>query len=138
MWMEAVLRTLGDAGIRLHSGKSTFGSSTVDFLGFQIEHNSIGVEEVTCKAIQELPKPEDKTGLEMLLRSGVKVNSYPYQDISLSSQAVARAARCMALSRRYPDMLPARPIKLDQLPPDLGETTPRDLIDAGALSAGEK
>eukprot|EP00854_Cymbomonas_tetramitiformis_P034215 gene34215-biopygen20777 len=60
--VEAVLRTLRDAGIRLHSGKSTFGSATVDFLGFRIGHNTIGAQEVKYNAIQELPKPEDKTG----------------------------------------------------------------------------
>ncbi|KAK3275797.1 hypothetical protein CYMTET_16084 [Cymbomonas tetramitiformis] len=65
--VEAVLRTLGDAGIRLHSGKSTFGASTVDFLGYRIGHNTIGAQEAKCKAIQELPRPEDKTGLRSIL-----------------------------------------------------------------------
>ncbi|KAK3269137.1 hypothetical protein CYMTET_22402 [Cymbomonas tetramitiformis] len=65
--VEAVLRTLGDAGIRLHSGKSTFGASTVDFLGFRIGHNTIGAQEAKCKAIQDLPRPEDKTGLRSIL-----------------------------------------------------------------------
>eukprot|EP00854_Cymbomonas_tetramitiformis_P011497 gene11497-biopygen11805 len=65
--VEAVLRTLWDAGIRLHSGKSTFGSSTVDFLGFRIGHNTIGAQDAKCKAIQELPKPDDKTGLRSIL-----------------------------------------------------------------------
>eukprot|EP00854_Cymbomonas_tetramitiformis_P013147 gene13147-biopygen13545 len=67
--VEAVLRTLGDAGIRLHSGKSTFGAATaVDFfLGYRIEYNTIGAQEINCKAIQELPKPEDKTGVRSIL-----------------------------------------------------------------------
>ncbi|KAK3253478.1 hypothetical protein CYMTET_37274 [Cymbomonas tetramitiformis] len=65
--VETVLRTLGDAGIRLHSGKSTFGASTVDFLGFRIGQNTIGAQEAKCKAIQELPRPEDKTGLRSIL-----------------------------------------------------------------------
>ncbi|KAK3237780.1 hypothetical protein CYMTET_52162 [Cymbomonas tetramitiformis] len=62
-----VLRTLGDAGIRLHAGKSTFGAATVDFLGYRIGHNSIGAQEAKCKAIQELPGPQDKTGLRSIL-----------------------------------------------------------------------
>ncbi|KAK3249102.1 hypothetical protein CYMTET_41460 [Cymbomonas tetramitiformis] len=65
--VEKVLRTLGDAGIRLHSGKSTFGASTVDFLGYRIGHNTIGAQEAKSKAIQELPKPDDKTGLRSIL-----------------------------------------------------------------------
>ncbi|KAK3247245.1 hypothetical protein CYMTET_43249 [Cymbomonas tetramitiformis] len=65
--VEAVLRTLGDAGIRLHSGKSTFGSATVDFLGYRIGYNTIGAQDIKCKAIQELPKPEDKTGVRSIL-----------------------------------------------------------------------
>ncbi|KAK3258664.1 hypothetical protein CYMTET_32294 [Cymbomonas tetramitiformis] len=65
--VEDVLRTLGDAGIRLHAGKSTFGAATVDFLGYRIGHNSIGAQEAKCKAIQELPSPQDKTGLRSIL-----------------------------------------------------------------------
>eukprot|EP00854_Cymbomonas_tetramitiformis_P034559 gene34559-biopygen33364 len=65
--VEEVLRTLGDAGIRLHAGKSTFGAATVDFLGYRIRHNSIGAQEAKCKAIQDLPKPQDKTGLRSIL-----------------------------------------------------------------------
>ncbi|KAK3240387.1 Methyl-CpG-binding domain-containing protein 9 [Cymbomonas tetramitiformis] len=65
--VEEVLRTLGDAGIRLHSGKSTFGAATVDFLGYRIGHNTIGAQEAKSKAIMELPKPEDKTGLRSIL-----------------------------------------------------------------------
>ncbi|KAK3283157.1 hypothetical protein CYMTET_9141 [Cymbomonas tetramitiformis] len=65
--VEEVLRTLGDAGIRLHAGKSTFGAATVDFLGYYIGHNSIGAQEAKCKAIQDLPKPQDKTGLRYIL-----------------------------------------------------------------------
>ncbi|KAK3273273.1 hypothetical protein CYMTET_18479 [Cymbomonas tetramitiformis] len=65
--VEDVLRTLGDAGIRLHAGKSTFGAATVDFLGYRIGHNSIGAQEAKCKAIQELPRPQDKTGLRSIL-----------------------------------------------------------------------
>ncbi|KAK3274948.1 hypothetical protein CYMTET_16901 [Cymbomonas tetramitiformis] len=65
--VEDVLRTLGDAGIRLHSGKSTFGSATVDFLGYRIGYNTIGAQDIKCKAIQELPKPEDKTGVRSIL-----------------------------------------------------------------------
>ncbi|KAK3288393.1 hypothetical protein CYMTET_4128 [Cymbomonas tetramitiformis] len=42
-------------------------------------------------------------GLEMLLHNGMKVDPYLYQDISPSSQTVARA-RCTALLRRYPDL----------------------------------
>ncbi|KAK3253278.1 hypothetical protein CYMTET_37464 [Cymbomonas tetramitiformis] len=65
--VEEVLRTLGDAGIRLHAGKSTFGAATVDFLGYRIGHNSIGAQEAKCKAIQDLPRPQDKTGLRSIL-----------------------------------------------------------------------
>ncbi|KAK3243782.1 hypothetical protein CYMTET_46581 [Cymbomonas tetramitiformis] len=65
--VEAVRRTLGDAGIRIHLGKSTFGSSTVDFLGFRIGYNTIDAEEAKSKAIQELPKPGDKTGLRSIV-----------------------------------------------------------------------
>ncbi|KAK3273481.1 hypothetical protein CYMTET_18273 [Cymbomonas tetramitiformis] len=65
--VEEVLRTLGDAGIRLHAGKSTFGAATVDFLGYRIGHNSIGAQEAKCKAIQELPRPQNKTGLRSIL-----------------------------------------------------------------------
>jgi len=65
--VEQTLQTLGDAGIRLHSGKSTFGAATVDFLGFRIGQNTIGAQEAKCKAIQDLPKPEDKTGLRSIL-----------------------------------------------------------------------
>ncbi|KAK3262499.1 hypothetical protein CYMTET_28648, partial [Cymbomonas tetramitiformis] len=43
--VEETLTTLGNAGIRLHSGW----------------------QEAKCKAIQELPKPEDKTGLRSIL-----------------------------------------------------------------------
>ncbi|KAK3240018.1 hypothetical protein CYMTET_50097 [Cymbomonas tetramitiformis] len=48
-------------------GKSTFGAATVDFLGYRIGHNSIGAQEAKCKAIQELPSPQDKTGLRSIL-----------------------------------------------------------------------
>ncbi|KAK3250458.1 hypothetical protein CYMTET_40162 [Cymbomonas tetramitiformis] len=47
--------------------KSTFGAATVDFLGYRIGHNSIGAQEAKCKAIQELPRPQDKTGLRSIL-----------------------------------------------------------------------
>ncbi|KAK3284418.1 hypothetical protein CYMTET_7919 [Cymbomonas tetramitiformis] len=56
-----------DAGIRLHAGKSTFGAATVDFLGYRIGHNSIGAQEAKCKAIQDLPRPQDKTGLRSIM-----------------------------------------------------------------------
>ncbi|KAK3239672.1 hypothetical protein CYMTET_50418 [Cymbomonas tetramitiformis] len=65
--VEEVLRTLGDAGIMLHAGKSTFAAATVDFLGYRIGHNSIGAQEAKCKAIQDLPRPQDKTGLRSIL-----------------------------------------------------------------------
>ncbi|KAK3275604.1 hypothetical protein CYMTET_16278 [Cymbomonas tetramitiformis] len=72
-------------------------------------------------------------GLEMLLRNGIKVNKYLYQDISPASQAVARA-RCVALSRRYPDLLVVYAIELDRLPANLADTTLQHLVGAGALS----
>eukprot|EP00854_Cymbomonas_tetramitiformis_P034369 gene34369-biopygen27286 len=72
-------------------------------------------------------------GLEMLLRCGVKVKKYLYQDISKASQAVART-RCLALSRRHPDLLPAAAIHLEQLPSNLEDTRLNDLVRAGALS----
>eukprot|EP00854_Cymbomonas_tetramitiformis_P034330 gene34330-biopygen25921 len=72
-------------------------------------------------------------GLEMLLRCGVKVNKYLYQDISAASQAVART-RCMALSRRHPDLFPTAAIHLEQLPSNLEDTSLDDLVHAGALS----
>ncbi|KAK3275798.1 hypothetical protein CYMTET_16085 [Cymbomonas tetramitiformis] len=75
-------------------------------------------------------------GLEMLLRSGVKVNRYLYQDISITSQAVARA-RCLALKRRYPHLLPVDAIQLDRLPANLEHVTAQHLVEAGALS-GER
>ncbi|KAK3253434.1 Methyl-CpG-binding domain-containing protein 9 [Cymbomonas tetramitiformis] len=75
-------------------------------------------------------------GLEMLLRSGVKVNQYLYQDISPAARAVARA-RCFALSRRYSELFPASAIKLEQLPADLEQITAQHFVDAGAL-AGER
>eukprot|EP00854_Cymbomonas_tetramitiformis_P034175 gene34175-biopygen18261 len=197
--VEAVLRTLGDAGIWLHSGKSTFEAATADFLGYRIGYNTTGAQDIKCKAIQELPKPEDKTGvrsilglmnyykglvgepmgpnysemarplndllkkevvningyypeeareagvvcyepcgglcagLEMLLRFGVKVKKCLYQDISTASQAVART-RCLALSRRHPDLFPAAAIQLEQLPSNLEDTRLKDLVRAGALS----
>ncbi|KAK3243339.1 hypothetical protein CYMTET_47009 [Cymbomonas tetramitiformis] len=65
--VEAVLKTLGDAGIRLHAGKSTFGAATVDFLGYRVGHNSIGAQEAKCKAIKDLPRLRDKTGLRSIL-----------------------------------------------------------------------
>eukprot|EP00854_Cymbomonas_tetramitiformis_P034066 gene34066-biopygen9257 len=65
--VEEVLQTLANAGIRLHSGKSTFGVATVDFLGYRIGHNSIGAQEAKCNAIQDLPRPQDKTGLRSIL-----------------------------------------------------------------------
>ncbi|KAK3277117.1 hypothetical protein CYMTET_14855 [Cymbomonas tetramitiformis] len=71
-------------------------------------------------------------GLEMLLRSGMKVDRYLYQDISPSSQTVARA-RCAALLRRYPDLISPHAIELGALPQDLRETTSADFIRAGAL-----
>eukprot|EP00854_Cymbomonas_tetramitiformis_P014209 gene14209-biopygen14650 len=66
----------------------------------------------------------------MLLRSGMKVTIYLYQDISASSQAVARA-RCAALVRRYPDLLSPDVVELEVLPGDLRATTMTDLIRAG-------
>ncbi|KAK3268685.1 hypothetical protein CYMTET_22825 [Cymbomonas tetramitiformis] len=244
--VEAVLRTLGDAGIRLHSGKSTVGAATVDFLGYRIGDPPRGVEtnpeahvanhcqrlvkeqlgtgevhrlfdlhyqeELECNrgimfdtdhpevagcsgrltraawdALSQVqpvrgmhsggspavysndtmkngklkvPKKIDTrlidksffqeareegvvcyepggglcAGLEMLLRCGAKVKKYLYQDISTASQAVART-RCLALSRRHPDLLPAAAIHLEQLPAsNLEDTRLKDLVRAGALS----
>ncbi|KAK3238172.1 hypothetical protein CYMTET_51793 [Cymbomonas tetramitiformis] len=71
-------------------------------------------------------------GLEMLLRSGMKVDRYLYQDISPSSRTVARA-RCTALLRRYPDLISPRAIEFGALPQDLRDTTSADFIRAGAL-----
>eukprot|EP00854_Cymbomonas_tetramitiformis_P034190 gene34190-biopygen18940 len=71
-------------------------------------------------------------GLEMLLRSGVKVTRYLCQDISASSQAVVRA-RCAALVRRYPDLLSPDAVELEVLPSDLRATTVVDFVRAGAL-----
>eukprot|EP00854_Cymbomonas_tetramitiformis_P008504 gene8504-biopygen8623 len=76
-------------------------------------------------------------GLEIvLLRCGVKVNKYIYQDTSPASQAVARA-RCLALSRLHSDLFPAAAIHLEQLPSNLEDTMLKDLVvvHAGA-SAG--
>eukprot|EP00854_Cymbomonas_tetramitiformis_P034710 gene34710-biopygen35925 len=75
-------------------------------------------------------------GLEMLLRCGVKVNKYLYQDISAFSQAVARA-RCMALSRRHPDLFHAGAVHLEQLPSNIEDTSLIDLVHAGALSGDQ-
>ncbi|KAK3270982.1 hypothetical protein CYMTET_20647 [Cymbomonas tetramitiformis] len=75
-------------------------------------------------------------GLEMVLRSGVKLKKYLYQDISVESQAVARA-RCLALMRRYPDLLQPGAIELDKLPSDLHCTTAEHLISAGALEGDQ-
>ncbi|KAK3241521.1 hypothetical protein CYMTET_48718 [Cymbomonas tetramitiformis] len=41
--------------------------ATVDFLGYRIGYTTIGAQEIKCKAIQELPKPEDKTGVRSIL-----------------------------------------------------------------------
>ncbi|KAK3288114.1 hypothetical protein CYMTET_4419 [Cymbomonas tetramitiformis] len=41
--------------------------ATVDFLGYRIGHNSIGAQEAKCKAIQDLPRPQDKTALRSIL-----------------------------------------------------------------------
>eukprot|EP00854_Cymbomonas_tetramitiformis_P025696 gene25696-biopygen26599 len=71
-------------------------------------------------------------GLEMLLRNGINVKKYLYQDISLDSQAVA-IARCTALQRRYPDLLTGMAIQLDSLPCDLRATGVKDLVEVGAL-----
>ncbi|KAK3286661.1 hypothetical protein CYMTET_5787 [Cymbomonas tetramitiformis] len=43
-------------------------------------------------------------GLEMLLRNGVKVNMYLYQDVSEHSKRVAKV-RCAEMVRRYPAQL---------------------------------
>ncbi|KAK3283260.1 hypothetical protein CYMTET_9032 [Cymbomonas tetramitiformis] len=67
-------------------------------------------------------------GLEMLLRNGINVKKYLYQDISLDSQAVA-IARCTALQRRYPDLLTGMAIQLDSLPCDLRATGVKDLVE---------
>eukprot|EP00854_Cymbomonas_tetramitiformis_P017944 gene17944-biopygen18522 len=67
-------------------------------------------------------------GLEMLLRCGVKVNMYLYQDVSPASQAVASRTRGLTLSRRHPDLLPAAAIQLEQLPPNLEDTKLEDLV----------
>ncbi|KAK3276918.1 hypothetical protein CYMTET_15024 [Cymbomonas tetramitiformis] len=64
--------------------------------------------------------------LEMLLRCGVKVNKYLYQDTSPASLAVART-RCLALSRRHPDLFPAADIQVEQLPSNLEDTRLKDL-----------
>ncbi|KAK3233074.1 hypothetical protein CYMTET_56612 [Cymbomonas tetramitiformis] len=75
-------------------------------------------------------------GLEVLLRCGVKVNRYLYQDTSPTSQAVART-RSLVLSRRHPDLLPTTTIQLEQLSPDLESDKLEDLVQAGALN-GER
>eukprot|EP00854_Cymbomonas_tetramitiformis_P014865 gene14865-biopygen15316 len=72
-------------------------------------------------------------GLEVLLRCGVKVNRYLYQDTSPTSQAVART-RSLVLSRRHPDLLPTTTIQLEQLSPDLESDKLEDLVQAGALN----
>eukprot|EP00854_Cymbomonas_tetramitiformis_P006207 gene6207-biopygen6246 len=61
----------------------------------------------------------------------MKVTIYLYQDISASSQAVARAS-CAALVRRYPDLLSPDAVELEVLPSDLRATTVADFIRAGA------
>ncbi|KAK3235358.1 hypothetical protein CYMTET_54439 [Cymbomonas tetramitiformis] len=65
--VERVIRTLGDAGIRLHSGEDTFAAKTVDFLGFRNGHGTIGAQEAKCEAIHELPRPKDKSELRSIL-----------------------------------------------------------------------
>ncbi|KAK3248366.1 hypothetical protein CYMTET_42165, partial [Cymbomonas tetramitiformis] len=72
-------------------------------------------------------------GLERLLRCGVKVKKYLCQDISTASQAVART-RCLARSRRHPDLFSAAAIHLEQLPSNLEDIRLKDLVHAGALS----
>eukprot|EP00854_Cymbomonas_tetramitiformis_P034276 gene34276-biopygen23631 len=55
-------------GARRRSGGRTSCTATVDFLGYRIfGHNSIGAQEAKCKAIQDLPRPQDKTGHRSIL-----------------------------------------------------------------------
>ncbi|KAK3247453.1 hypothetical protein CYMTET_43049 [Cymbomonas tetramitiformis] len=53
--------------IRLHSGKSTFGTATVDFLGYRIGYNTIGAQEIKCKLIQELPGLRTRLGCAIII-----------------------------------------------------------------------
>ncbi|KAK3249710.1 hypothetical protein CYMTET_40875 [Cymbomonas tetramitiformis] len=72
-------------------------------------------------------------GLEMLLRNGVKVNKYLYQDVSEHSKRVV-SVRCAEMVRRYPAQLRAGALSLEVLPDEMKLTTRDMLIQQGALT----
>ncbi|KAK3260918.1 hypothetical protein CYMTET_30150 [Cymbomonas tetramitiformis] len=75
-------------------------------------------------------------GLEMLLRNGVEVNKYLYQDVSEHSKRVAKV-RCAEMVRQYPAQLRAGALSLETLPNDMKLTIRDTLIQQGALTGSE-
>eukprot|EP00854_Cymbomonas_tetramitiformis_P034192 gene34192-biopygen19197 len=74
-----------------------------------------------------------RAGLEMLLRNGVKVNKYLYQDVSEHSKRVAKV-RCAEMVRQYPAQLKEAALRLEALPDDMKLTARDMLIQQGALT----
>jgi len=74
-------------------------------------------------------------GLEMVLRNGIAVTRYIYQDTDPAARQVA-AHRVRALMGRYPGLLPWEAVRsmCTLLPHDITQVTPQQLIAAGAQS----
>lgn len=62
-----VLKTLYNAGARIHPEKSLFGCKSVRFLGFIVGHGSVKVDPADTVAITEFPAPSSKHGLRRFL-----------------------------------------------------------------------
>ena len=65
--LKAVLQRCNDIHMTLNRGKCRFGSSKVVYLGHIIRAEGISPDPEKVKAINQLPPPEDKKGVERLL-----------------------------------------------------------------------
>ena len=61
--LKSLFSTLAAANLTVNLKKSTFGSSSVTFLGHQVGHGKVAPRDAKVTAIRDFPVPQDKKGV---------------------------------------------------------------------------
>lgn len=65
--LEAVLRRIEDAGLKLNMEKCLFRQTTLDFLGYRLSPEGLEPKDSHVKAILDAPAPVDAASLHSFL-----------------------------------------------------------------------
>ncbi|CAI7734849.1 unnamed protein product [Closterium sp. NIES-53] len=65
--VQATSQAIQEAGLTCHPKKCSFGNTAVTYLGFQVQGETLGIQQVKVKVLDQVPAPKDRSTLRAVL-----------------------------------------------------------------------